>query len=225
MAGVEPLSAAAENLVRRLAITPDALRRGCEEYRRREPRDSMYNVAQFLLGEGVWWGNPARMADALAVLLLSWNGAYYRYGSLDAASVEACLRENWNVIQAFHERDIESLDDGDRETVLDLFGSMLGATRRHSEGGNDPASPVSVAKALHLLAPQCLPIWDDRIAAKYGCRYGQGRDPAKAYWDFCRKTRELARPLRGRAPDSSKSLLKQIDEYNYACYSKHWLDC
>src|SRR6266849_3241798 len=46
-----------------------------------EPRDSMYRVSTFLVRE--WWGDPARLVDALSVLLLIWNGAFYRYGGFD----------------------------------------------------------------------------------------------------------------------------------------------
>jgi hypothetical protein len=49
---------------------------GCRTFEAKEPRDSMYRVSTFLIGE--WWGDPARLVDALSVLLLVWNSSFYR---------------------------------------------------------------------------------------------------------------------------------------------------
>jgi hypothetical protein len=64
----------------------------CRAFEEWEPRDSMYRVSTFLVRE--WWGDPAKLVDALSVLLLIWNGAFYRYGNFDEAALETNLRDN-----------------------------------------------------------------------------------------------------------------------------------
>ncbi|HTE86487.1 MAG TPA: hypothetical protein VK821_17340 [Dehalococcoidia bacterium] len=216
----EPLTPADMGRIDRLDLTPESLSRGCELFEQNEGRDSMYRVATYLLGEGVWWGRCAEMADALTVLLLTWNGAFYRYGPLDTSRLEQCLTQQWKTIANFHNRDIASLGVGDRETLSSLFLAILEATLIAS-GTSVKKSPVSAAKALHLLAPAFLPIWDATIAKKYGCgAYLQM--PTECYWRFCLMMQELTRRLRPHIPKSPKTLLKRIDEYNYARFSKTW---
>jgi hypothetical protein len=60
--------------------SPSDFKNGCLAYEKNEQRDSMYKVATFLMKE--YWGHPADMADALGVLLSTWNNAFYRYGPL-----------------------------------------------------------------------------------------------------------------------------------------------
>ena len=60
--------------------------KGCDEYERREKRDSMYKVATFLVSH--FWGKPNDVADGLGVLLLTWNQAFYRYGIFDFDKLE-----------------------------------------------------------------------------------------------------------------------------------------
>ena len=83
-------------------------------------------------------------------------------------------------------------------------------------------SPVSVAKALHLLAPGFFPLWDDKIARGYQCHYSV--DPDGKYLQFMDISREMAEELSTgiRVPKGS-TMLKVIDEYNYAKYTKGWV--
>jgi hypothetical protein len=60
------------------SITLQDLQRECRVYEAQEPRDSMYRVSRFLVQE--WWGDTAKLADALSVLLLTWNANFYRFG-------------------------------------------------------------------------------------------------------------------------------------------------
>ena len=61
-------------------VSPSELETECRAFEEQEPRDSMYRVSTFLVQE--WWDDPARLVDALSVLLLIWNGAFYRYGRI-----------------------------------------------------------------------------------------------------------------------------------------------
>ena len=175
----------------------------------------MYRTATFLVEH--FWGHPRDMADGMGVLLLTWNQAFYRYGAFDFALLEEALRTNMAAIEGLRPRKIQSLVEADEPTIKQLFLAFLDALR--TERGQ---SPVAVAKALHLLAPNFLPIWDDKIARAYACHYN--RHPEKKYVAFAYKMRALAGQLQEHVPpDCGQTLLKLIDEYNYAKHTKGWI--
>lgn len=184
-----------------------------------EGRDSMYRVATFLLKE--WWGQHELMTDALSVLLLTWNSAFYRGATFRSERLERCLRKNWREIQRFRRRNILSLRRADRPTIRRVFVAVLIALERRGGRARTARSPVGTAKALHLLAPRFFPIWDSEIAWQYGCVYSD--NPAEAYFKFCKIMQQLAADLAPRVSKSQKPLLKRIDEYNYAKYTQGWV--
>ncbi len=198
-----------------IIVTAADLKRGAAAFKQWEGRDSMYRVATFLLDR--WWGRHAEMTDALMVLLLTWNQAFYRYGRFEPELLADCLARRWPEIDEFRHRNIMGLAKDDQAAIRELFNDLLVALAT-SKG----RSPVAVAKAMHLLAPGFFPIWDVAIAKAYGCGYY--RDPSDAYLKFCEKTQGIARSLASVDPDPSKTLLKSIDEYNYARFSKAWID-
>jgi len=194
----------------------------CHAFEAWEPRDSMYRVSTFLVRE--WWGDPAKLVDALSVLLLIWNGAFYRYGTFDEATAETCMRANQTVLDGFRERAIASFSEADEKEMGRLFNLVSKALGRKVDGVE---SPVSAGKALHLLAPNFFPLWDQYIAPAYDCPY-TGELASVAYIVFTRKMRAIAVQLTtdlatAAEPEkewlSRKPLLKRIDEYNYMKYT------
>lgn len=194
----------------------------CRAFEEWEPRDSMYRVSTFLVHE--WWGDPARLVDALSVLLLIWNGAFYRYGNFDEAALETNLRDNQAALNAFRERDIASFLEVDEKETGRLFNLVSKALGRKVDGVE---SPVSAGKALHLLAPNFFPLWDQYIAPAYDCPY-MGELASVAYIAFTRTIRAIAAHLTAELASagelhkewlSRKPLLKRIDEYNYMKYT------
>lgn len=204
-------------------ITPSPTRQQFLTYvrafRRREQRDAMYTVATFLVRHS--WGKPKEMADALGVLLLTWNQAFYRYGPFDFARLERCLAKHLPVLRQLRRRELVSLSPSDRHTVAKLFRAFLRALRIRSGKKRGQRSPVAVAKTLHLLAPRFLPLWDDAIARAYRCHY-VGFDAAERYLAFCETMRALADRVRPWVRRDERPLLKVIDEYNYARYTQGW---
>lgn len=190
--------------------------RGCEAFEKHEKRDAMYKVATFLVD--YFWGNPSKMANGLGVLLLTWNQAFYRYGSFDFDKLEECITENFQKIESFRNRDILSLSNSDDDDVKKLFNKFLVALARVKDG---ISSPVAVSKALHLLAPKFFPLWDDDIAPAYGCEYYD--NPAEKYILFCRIIKQMAERVKDYVTQSDKPLLKLIDEYNYSKYTGRWI--
>jgi hypothetical protein len=200
--------------------TPSEFERGYRAFQAREPRDAMYKTATFLVEH--FWGQPRDMADGMGVLLLTWNQAFYRYGSFDFVLLEDALRINMHVIEGLRTRDIKSFEQDDDPSVRQLFLSFLDALRIKEGKKKGCKSPVAVAKAIHLLAPGFLPIWDKEIARAYGYPYDS--DPDRKYVAFAYKMQALARQLQEHVPaDSGRTFLKLIDEYNYAKYTKGWI--
>jgi hypothetical protein len=111
------------------------------------------------------------MVDGLGVLLLTWNQAFYRYGTFDFNKLEECITENFQRVGNFRTRDISSLSNSDEEEIKYLFNRLLEALKIDSGKIQGRKSPVGVAKALHLLAPKFFPIWEYKIARAYGCYY------------------------------------------------------
>ena len=125
-------------------------------------------------------------------------------------------KEKPNANKDYIRIEISKLDDSERKTL-----ESLGLIRR---------SPVSVAKALHLLAPSFFPPWDDKIAKNkdYECDYSS--DPAEKYVKFCRITQKIADNVKNCdevksyiGQSDNKTLVKLIDEYNYSKYTQKWI--
>lgn len=204
------------------SISLSDLEAECHAFEEWEARDSMYRVSTFLVRE--WWGDPAKLVDALSVLLLIWNGAFYRYGSFDEQALEHWLRDSEGTLNAFRERVISSFCEADEAEAGKLFLSLSQALKRTVDGVE---SPVSAGKALHLLAPTFFPLWDQYIAPGYGCPY-TGELASVAYIAFARRVRAIAAQLNVELSSdgdarrewlSRKPLLKRIDEYNYMKYT------
>jgi hypothetical protein len=200
-------------------ISPEELQQGCLAFQRRERRDAMYRTATFLVKH--FWGKPTEVAEGLGVLLCVWNHAFYRNGPFDYDLLEKCIAKNQARLDAFRHRSIltHSLNDGSQ--IRSLFHEFLDALRICEGKCKGRGSPVGVAKALHLLAPGYFPLWDEMIARAYHCYYDS--DPPGQYMAFFLKTKAIAEALAPQVKVGGKTLLKLIDEYNYAKYTKGWI--
>lgn len=180
----------------------------------------MYVRASFLVEH--FWDKPSELANGLGVLLLTWNQALYRYGSFDFGNLERCLKRNRAQLLALRGRHILDATEADEPMVRRLFAEFLAALAIAGGDKGGVRSPVATAKALHLLAPHFFPLWDRKIANAYACNYT--RNPETSYVEFFRLMQSLAmslpRKLRPGLP--GKTMLKLIDEYNYAKLTKGW---
>ncbi len=77
----------------------------------------MYHVATFLIK--YFWNNLYEVTNALGVLLLTWNQAFYRYGSFNFNKLESALNKWKPEINSFRTRDIFSFDEAQK------MGSLL----------------------------------------------------------------------------------------------------
>jgi len=179
----------------------------------------MYKVATFLVAH--FWGQPADMADGLGVLLLTWNQAHYRYGPFDFDRLEQVITSDLPQIEVLRQRDIASLTIADSRAIQKTFVDFLDALRISEGSLKGRKTPVGVAKALHLLAPAFFPIWDDKIARAYDCYYEAY--PEDKYVSFCRKIQMVAHMVGPYTTRTDRTLVKLIDEYNYAKYTQGWI--
>ncbi|MCK4817070.1 hypothetical protein KA005_14970 [bacterium] len=204
-----------------LNIVPDKeeFHKGIKKFEKHEKRDAMYKVATFLVS--YFWGKPSDMADGLGVLLLTWNQAFYRYGIFDFDILEKSISKNLKSLVEFRKRDITTLSDEDEDKIRNIFDDFIVALQIATGKSKGKKSPVSISKALHLLAPDFFPLWDDKIARAYGCYYGF--NPAEKYISFCKIMRWITKEVKGYIESSNKSILKLIDEYNYSKYTKGWI--
>jgi hypothetical protein len=202
-------------------VSKEEFLRGIKAFEQHVKRDAMYNTATLLTK--MFWGEPAKMADGLGVLLLTWNQAFYRYGGLDLDfdGLERCISNNMERLTSFRRRDIFSLSHEDERNIKSMFAEFLEALQIKIKGNRTRRSPVSAAKALHVLAPRFFPLWDFAIAEGYGCRYHE--EPEEKYLLFCKGMKTIAAQAKDMASESGRSLLKLIDEYNFAKYTAKWI--
>jgi len=178
----------------------------------------MYKVATRLVSES--WGNPSEVAEGLGVLLLVWNAAHFRHGSLDFDALENCIKANQELLNEYQKRNILTYTSKDDAKIERLFQAFLEALKIvESVRGKVKRTPVGVVKALHLLAPDFFPLWDKEIAVKFGCDYARG--PLSNYLCFFGKIKDIAEDLatdeavRSLVGTTKRTVIKLIDEYNY----------
>jgi hypothetical protein len=188
-----------------------AAKRAFDKY---EPRRLFYRVAKDLVELALQGRTDFSVGEALAVLLQTWNQAYYRFRRFDQAhfaAIERLLADHRDEILLFRARQISSLSEADRTGIQNLFKEfelLLGA--------------VGAAKSLHLLAPGFFPLWDRTIANAYRCPIQQRGRNSLGYVEFMFITqRQCARLIHDK--DFARNPLKALDEFNYCQFTKKWI--
>jgi len=159
------------------------------------------------------------MADAIWLLLKSWHRRFYQFGRIDLGTLAACIGDSMNDVNHLRSRKLQDFCEADETTIKSLFRGFTIATRRKNKTGAQD-SPVAAAKTLHLLCPDFFPLWDDWIAWNYGYALMWSED----YVSFCWRMKDFAAAIKPfLPPEDDRSLLKRIDEFNYAAYTKRWV--
>lgn len=184
-------------------------------FHEREPRAAVYQAASLLLQAAL--ANPERLSPVVAVaaLIQSWNFAYYKDVSCDAAHVvdlEFALHSVRHDVAHFRQRDIASFTvEADAAQVQHVFATLESVLGR-----------VGAAKAMHLLAPNFFPLWDNPIAQGYGFTLAAAGRNAETYLAFMQVVQRQVASVRRLLP-SRPDALKALDEYNYCRFSKGWI--
>jgi hypothetical protein len=193
---------------------PRDLERARAVFREHEPRDVFYRAARELVEGALRGDGELEVSEALAVLLQTWNRAYYQYRPFDEqhlADIDRLCDDHRADVDLCRTMTVDDVSSDDEAFVRDIFGdfeSVLG--------------PVGAAKALHLLAPAFFPLWDRAIAAATGLPLEKVGSNSDLYFRFMRLAQLQCRELRA-AGVACEDLLKRIDEYNYCRYTKGWL--
>ncbi len=180
-----------------------------------EPRDLFYRSATELVTLALDGKTSLSVAEALAVLLQTWNRMYYQYRRFDSqhfADIERVIRNHNSTLYAFRLRSIESLGHEDSASITQVFKSF-----------EEVLGPVGAAKCLHLLAPRFFPLWDRAIAYAYGFPLNRRGLNAEQYYSFMEILKGQSENL-GDEQRIGRNPLKAIDEYNYCRHTKHWIE-
>jgi hypothetical protein len=194
--------------------TIEDVRQAHEWFEEYEPRALFYRAATELLRLAVEEDqkSPLSSAEAVAVLLRTWNEAFYRFKKKTfnkdhLAAIEGLLADHKPMLEGFRQRSIGTLRDDDAPAVKSMFGKF------EAELGT-----VGAAKCLHLLAPSFFPLWDRAIAERgYGFALTKAGENAENYWKFMNFTGEQCQRL---GCELGPNPLKALDEYNYWKYSR-----
>lgn len=178
-----------------------------------EPRDLFYRAATELIALARQGSTKLSLAEALAVLLQTWNKSYYRFRRFDARhfeDIEAVLDANQELLSSLSSHTIESVGLHHETPVKKLFTAF-----------ERVLGPVGAAKCLHLLVPDLFPLWDRAIAAAYKIPLGNTGTNATRYWAFMRIAKTQCESLREQG-HAGANPLKSIDEFNYCRFTQGW---
>jgi len=192
----------------------EELKKAKEVFRKNEPRDLFYRLAVELVDLAIKGKTKFTIAEALSLLLQTWNMAYYRFHHFDIKhykKIEQLIENYRSEIMLFHKRTILSLDETDKNAITKIFKVFELVLR-----------PVGAAKSLHLLAPNFFPLWDREIAKVYGVTLKPTGKNGENYWNFMKICREQYKEFKENEI-SDDNPLKAIDEYNYCHFTKHWI--
>lgn len=182
-----------------------------------EPRDLFYKVATELVKLSINKKTKVELSEALAVLLQTWNKAYYQrqripFDNEHINKIEDLIEKYFDlIINNFRNRSILSLHEGYKDKVCEIFTEFEMVLGR-----------VGAAKSLHPLSPRFFPLWDNKIAEAYGIYLGNKGKNAKKYWKFMKISLKQCKELEGKL-SNEENPLKYIDEYNYCHYTKNWI--
>lgn len=146
--------------------------------------------------------NAGETAGAVAEWLKNLNRQFYRFNPDKAVNLreelEPLIAADLTTLLGFRSRSIATLTRAaDEPTVHRLFNRF-----------RPKLGPVGTGKALHVLAPNFFPLWDNAIASDYGVSTDDG------YFQFMILVKQQVVSL----PDelaTGLTALKAIDEYNY----------
>lgn len=197
--------------------TRDELEAARHAFEQNEPRDLFYRAATELLALARQRKTSLTVAEAIAVLLQTWNHRYYvsqgRFDNQHFRDIEGLLTRYGEVLATFASQSIEESGSAQvKATVYQVFESF-----------ETILGPVGASKCLHLLAPRFFPLWDNKIAEKgYHIYFRRQGENADNYIRFMECVRDQCAGLGGEqavGPD----ILKRLDEYNYARFTGAWI--
>lgn len=197
-------------------ITPRMISKAHRVFVTNETLYIFYDFARTLVKKGWQEGSDLSLTQGISVLLQTWNKGRYQRSPFNLEhfrDIRRLVTRKTDYLRQYSFRRISSLTQEDLRGVKDLFipfEKLLG--------------PVGTAKALHILAPDFFSLWDNPIAIAYGLRLHtvESKDNGARYFTFMRCQQEQSHQIGNRIPQGI-TVLKAIDEYNYARFTKGWI--
>jgi hypothetical protein len=202
-----------ESAVMRVMPTAEELQEAHERFLEREARDLFYRLALDLLDRARHGDGNFSVAEAVAVVLQTWNRRFYikvhggRFPPEHFADIETLLARYADELEHYRQRSLDSLEDGEQAAIEALFNDF-----------DLVIGPVGAAKALHVLAPEFFPIWDTTIAQAAGYYFGKRGTNANRYWRWILDIKAECDEVGGQQ-QWGPGLLKRIDEFKYCRYT------
>ena len=222
------------------------LLQGCAGYIEDEKRDAMYKLALRLASSANW--KPDELAEGIGVLLLTWNAAFYtKYGSFNFDSLELFIKKNLEELKTFSKRNILSYATTDDEPVQRLFDELMEATSSIKRSARTPVGTAKALHLLapdffsiwdNTIARKYGVHWSvdsseapqlyvrfqnltNQLARNILASYERDRHVSSevSLQQLCMEWHpKVATAIYNLKPPMIKSLVKMIDEYNYAKY-------
>jgi hypothetical protein len=238
-----------ENVLARISrITVDDIKKCSRAFVENERRGYAYADALNEVQKN--FGKPDEVCKGICGLLDAWHQSFYRFGPYDQAKILKAIERHHKELtslQAKNIRDVELGDDFEAQ-VKPIFDSFLNATagtnRRFTR-----RTVTGTSKSLSLLAPNLFPMVDEAISVAYDCWWVYSDFGFIEYTKFMRYMKVLAEQLvsqysrihgvtdlnraearlvkevktySGDKYQYDESLLKTVDEYNYAKRTEGW---
>ena len=121
-------------------ITSDDVKAARNSFEANEPRDLFYRAATELVDLALRGATSLTAAKTLAVLLQTWNKAYYQYRKFDNehfASIEKLLVQH-RALAGYRHRTIDKLNRAERATISTLFQGFERVLGEAYKGYTDP---------------------------------------------------------------------------------------
>lgn len=172
-----------------------------EEFRRKEGRASFYDFAMEIADK-----HPLQAA---IIILATWNARRFRFVVNDPRNLmklKDAVRKCGRLFGNLREKSLQTVDFDEIGEIVNKIYSSLSSIKGVEYTG--------ASKVMHLFCPNLIVMWDGYIRAEYKRHYiiCDGSSP-KDFLSFQKLMQRLCKNVRWN--DSSKTLAKAIDEYNY----------
>lgn len=174
----------------------ESLRTACEAFRQYEGPASYYDIAMQIRDD-----HPLH---ASLILLATWNTGNFRYHS-DGENV---LNKHLPSFPTLRKIDFQKADfNGLRVKCGQIYSDLAGVQM---------VSHTGASKIMYLFLPNLFVMWDDWIRGKKvaGKSFGYGyKAGTENFFSFQQRMQEIFGHIEWN--DTSKSLAKAVDEYNF----------
>jgi len=96
----------------------DDLEKAHEEFKNLEPRAPVYEISTKYIRE--YWNDAYEISNAIGILLLIWNSAFYRFGRLNYCLIQCAINLHREKLEELRKRDISELREDMKDEVSQI---------------------------------------------------------------------------------------------------------